>query len=136
MQFEGETNRRGKGPNIWDTFIEEHPGISLFNAGVRYNAFLPTTTNINLSSNTYSKEIKPKLWKFAERISDHSNAKVAVDFYNRYKVRCSSYFTFSCLLSIWSPLHLLIYFTQNVIVRCAKNEGNGNGCFQILYFLV
>nr|TKS11601.1 hypothetical protein D5086_0000071060 [Populus alba] len=44
-QFEGETNRRGKGPNIWDTFIEEHP----------------------------------------ERISDHSNAKVAVDFYNRYK---------------------------------------------------
>jgi beta-glucosidase/6-phospho-beta-glucosidase/beta-galactosidase len=49
MQFEGETNRRGKGPNIWDTFIEEHPGISLFNAGVLYNAFLTKTTNINLS---------------------------------------------------------------------------------------
>ncbi|CAK7331999.1 unnamed protein product [Dovyalis caffra] len=44
-QYEGETNRSGKGPNIWDTFIEEHP----------------------------------------ERISDHSNANVAVDFYNRYK---------------------------------------------------
>ncbi|KAG5253041.1 beta-glucosidase [Salix suchowensis] len=44
-QFEGETNKSGKGPNIWDTFIEEHP----------------------------------------ERISDHSNAKAAVDFYHRYK---------------------------------------------------
>ena len=44
MQFEGETNKSGKGPNIWDTFIEEHPGISLFNAGVRYNAFLTKTT--------------------------------------------------------------------------------------------
>ncbi|CAK7333111.1 unnamed protein product [Dovyalis caffra] len=44
-QYEGETSRSGKGPNIWDTFIEEHP----------------------------------------ERISDHSNANVAVDFYNRYK---------------------------------------------------
>ncbi|KAF9665394.1 hypothetical protein SADUNF_Sadunf16G0118000 [Salix dunnii] len=44
-QFEGETNKSGKGPNIWDTFIEEHP----------------------------------------ERISDHSNANVAVDFYHRYK---------------------------------------------------
>ncbi|KAF9665397.1 hypothetical protein SADUNF_Sadunf16G0118300 [Salix dunnii] len=43
--FEGETNKSGKGPNIWDTFIEEHP----------------------------------------ERISDHSNANVAVDFYHRYK---------------------------------------------------
>ncbi|CAK7331835.1 unnamed protein product [Dovyalis caffra] len=44
-QCEGETNRSGKGPNIWDTFIEEH----------------------------------------TERITDHSNANVAVDFYHRYK---------------------------------------------------
>ncbi|CAK7331897.1 unnamed protein product [Dovyalis caffra] len=44
-QYEGETNRSGKGPNIWDTFIEEH----------------------------------------TERITDHSNANVAVYFYHHYK---------------------------------------------------
>ncbi|KAG5253566.1 beta-glucosidase [Salix suchowensis] len=44
-QYEGETNKHGRGPAIWDTFTEEH----------------------------------------IERISDHSNGDVAVDFYNRYK---------------------------------------------------
>ncbi|KAJ6749973.1 hypothetical protein OIU85_000584 [Salix viminalis] len=44
-QYEGETNKHGRGPAIWDTFTEEH----------------------------------------AERINDHSNGNVAVDFYHRYK---------------------------------------------------
>nr|TKR97034.1 hypothetical protein D5086_0000217040 [Populus alba] len=76
-QFEGETNRRGKGPNIWDTFIEEHP----------------------------------------ERISDHSNAKVAVDFYNRYKEDVQRMrgmgmdaFRFSYFLS-----HIFPYFDFSII---------------------
>ncbi|KAF9664890.1 hypothetical protein SADUNF_Sadunf16G0065000 [Salix dunnii] len=43
--YEGETNKHGRGPAIWDTFTEEH----------------------------------------TERISDHSNGNVAVDFYHRYK---------------------------------------------------
>ncbi|KAL9405287.1 hypothetical protein Peur_002259 [Populus x canadensis] len=44
-QYEGETNKYGRGPAIWDTFTEEH----------------------------------------TERINDHSNGNVAVDFYHRYK---------------------------------------------------
>ncbi|XP_061983114.1 beta-glucosidase 12-like [Populus nigra] len=44
-QYEGETNKHGRGPAIWDTFTEEH----------------------------------------TERINDHSNGNVAVDFYHRYK---------------------------------------------------
>ncbi|KAJ6750510.1 hypothetical protein OIU85_001084 [Salix viminalis] len=44
-QYEGETNKHGRGPAIWDTFTEEH----------------------------------------TERISDHSNGDVAIDFYHRYK---------------------------------------------------
>ena len=64
-------------------------------------------------------------------MSDHSNAKVAVDFYNRYKVRCSSYFSFGCLLSIWSPLHLLIYFTHKMLQEDVQRmKGMGMDAFR------
>ena len=29
MQYEGETNKHGRGPAIWDTFTVEHTGTNL-----------------------------------------------------------------------------------------------------------
>ncbi|KAB5512243.1 hypothetical protein DKX38_029271 [Salix brachista] len=62
-QYEGETNKHGRGPAIWDTFTEEHTGTQSSILAFQITVFST----------------------FAERINDHSNGNVAVDFYHRYK---------------------------------------------------
>ncbi|XP_057989276.1 beta-glucosidase 12-like [Hevea brasiliensis] len=68
-RFEGEANKSGRGPSVWDTFTYETPGALC--------ALFFTTVKTSYDY-TYCCAI-------LERILDHSNGDIAVDFYYRFR---------------------------------------------------
>ncbi|KAK6933700.1 Glycoside hydrolase family 1 [Dillenia turbinata] len=84
FQYEGAAHEGGRGPSIWDTFAEKHPDQCEWGSCPS-----PFIVDILLIMRIFDFNgqviLRSAIFGMAEKISDHSTGKVALDFYHRYK---------------------------------------------------